>query len=483
MKAIAPRAVVAVALAALISTAAPAAYPVVTPPEAAAEAAPGVLVLGAGSRPGLAVAPAGTGYIAWIGPEDPANSLQFCRLPRGATGHAIAVPASTTSSHRPFVTVSGSTVRVLQYRYPLSGSSLPGVYKFTSTNSGTTFGAGVRVGTVPFEEGDQGPGDTFSGVPVNGEMAFQNVPLSTGATVEKAVLSATHQNHASVGLVDAATPLAVFTQNNAAQWRRYDGTGSVNSIANWTAAVNVGVATHPKLAGGQSGLFLLAGNGTTGLNVRRFTGSGFGTPVSIGPGLSPTKHLTQDAGGRLHAVFQRNDANPLRLVHAVSDDGVHWRSGTLVTQQLATEGGIQDLRVAAAADHIGFTVWHAGLGAGDVRIAALGPDVPRVSFATSPDGLRVSNQGGFTYRFAVTAPGRGEISLKSTKRVRVGTTQRFLVIRAKRYTASQAGEVSVGLDLSDTNLRALKRVGSLLFRVTVTYNGTRYTTTLRLRAP
>lgn len=39
------------------------------------------------------------------------------------------------------------------------------------------------------------------------------------------------------------------------------------------------------------------------------------------------------------------------------------------------------------------------------------------------------------------------------------------------------------LDLSDPSLRALKRVGSLLFRVTVTYNATRYTTTLRLRAP
>lgn len=491
MKAIPARLAAAVALAVLLSTATPGAHPAVAPSEPRQATASAVraepLVLGAGSRPGLAVDPAGTGYFAWIGPESPATSLRFCRLPRGAgacaSRHSIVVPASTTSSHRPFVTVSGTTVRVLQYRYPLSGSSLAGVYKFTSTNSGTTFAAGVRVGTVPFEEGVFGPGNTFSGVPTNAEMAFQNVPLATGATALKAVLSATHQNHASVGLVNAATPLAVFTMNNAAQWRRYDGSGNLNEIANWTAAANIGVATHPRLAGGPTGLFLLAGNGTTGLNVRRFTGSGFGVPVPIGLGLSPAKHLTQDAGGRLHAVFQRDDANPLRIIHAVSDDGVHWRRGTLVTQNLTTDGGIQDLRVAAAADHIGYVVWQAGTGAGDVRVELLGPDAPGVSFASSPTSLRVSNDGGFIYHFAVSGAGGGEISLKSTRKVRVGATQQFVRIPAKRYTADQPGRVRVRLDLSDKSLRALMRVGNLLFKVTVTFRGETYRTTLRLREP
>lgn len=489
MKAIPRRVVVAVALATFLSTAAPAAHPDAAGPASAAQVASGVLVLGAGSRPGLAVNASGTGYVAWIGPESPATSLQFCRLPRGAgacaSRHAITVPADTTSGHRPFVIVSGSTVRILQYRYPLGGPNPAGVYKFTSTDNGATFAAGVRVGTVAFEDGAPGPGETFSGVPVNAEMAFQNVPLGAGATVDKAVLSVTHQNHASVGLLDASTPLAVFTQNSAAQWRRYDGSGSLNNIANWTPTANVGVATYPRLAGGPTGLFLLAGNDNTGLNVRRFTGSGFGAPVSIGPGLSPSKHLFQDASGRLHAVFQRDDANPLRLIHAVSDDGVNWRSGVLVTQNVGTDGGIQDLRVAAAPDHIGFTVWHAGLGAGDVRIKSIGPDAPAgtVRFGASPNSLRVSPEGRFAYHFAVTAAGSGAISLKSTKKVKVGDTLQFLSVPAKRYSTDREGRVTVRFDLSDKNLRALKRVGSLLFRVTVTYNGRRFTTTLRLRAP
>ena len=439
MKAIPRRFVVAVAAAALLSTAAPAAHTVAAPVASnatAAAPAPGVLVLGAGSRPNLAVNAAGTGFVAWVGPEASETSLQFCRLPRGAgacaSRHDITVPADTTSGHRPFVTVSGSTVRILQYRYPLAGPNLAGLYKFISTDSGATFGPGLRVGTVPFEDAVQGPGDTFSGVPINGEMAFQNVPLGSGSTVDKAVLSTTHQNHASVGLLTATTPLAVFTDNNAAQWRRYDGSGNLNSIANWTPTANVGVATYPRLAGGPTGLFLLAGNGSTGLNVRKFTGSGFGAPVSIGPGLSPSKHITQDAAGRLHAVFQRDDANPLRLIHAVSDDGVNWRSGILVTQNLGTDGGIQDLRVAAAPDHLGFTVWHAGLGAGDVRITSIGPDAPAgtVRFGASPDKPARVLGGQVRLPLRRHRSGQRRDQPQEHKKVRVGDTLQFLTVPA-----------------------------------------------------
>lgn len=490
MLAILRRAALSGALVALLSTAAPAADAALAePPDATAPRAAAPLVLGAGSRPTVAVNAAGTGYIAWIGPESLTTSLQFCRLPRGASAcaisHAIAVPTGTTSGHRPFVVVSGSRVVVLQYRSPVSGTNQPGVYRFISTDNGATFGVGSRVGSVPFEDGVVGPGDTFSGVPIDGEMAFQNVPLSAGASVDKAVLSTDHQNQAAVALLDAATPLAVFTRGDDAQWRRYDGSGSVNLVANWTAAQDVGVATYPRLAGGPAGLFLLAGNGTTGLTVRSFSGTGFGTPVSIGPGLSPSKHLFQDAGGRLHAVYQLNDADPVRIIHAVSDDGVHWRLGTLLTQRIVTDGGIADLRVAAAPDHIGFTVWHAGLGAGDVRVAAIGPDAPAgvVSFADSPTSLRVSRDGRFRYHFAVTASGSGEVNLKSTTKVRIGGTRRYVKIAGPTYTAGWPDKVGVRVHLSAKNLMALKRADRLRFRVTVTLNGGRFTTGLKLRAP
>ena len=78
----------------------------------AAPAGAGAVTLGPGAMPGLAVDAAGTAYIAWSGPGSPA-SLQFCRLPRGATAcdirHAIVAPG--TDDSRAFVAVSGSRRR------------------------------------------------------------------------------------------------------------------------------------------------------------------------------------------------------------------------------------------------------------------------------------------------------------------------------------------------------------------------------------
>lgn len=461
-------------------------------------------VIGPGSRPGLAVDVAGTAYVAWNGPESTNSTLRFCRLPRGAIAcdavPVLPAPGTTTSLSRPFVVVSGNRVSVVQFRYPTSGGLPPGMYRFTSTDRGVSFGAPQVVGSVAFEEAAVGPGDTLSGVPVNGDMYFQNVALSGSAPVNpdgtsavpRALLSATHLNQAAVGLLDAGTPLAVFTSNDSAQFRRYDGSGPLNDIANWTPPVALGIASYPKLAGGPRGLFLLAGNGNASVLARKWNGSGFGPPVTIGPGSSPEKHLFQDAGGRLHAVFQRDSANPLQVIHAVSDDGVTWRQGTAARQDIATAGGISGLRVATAADHIGVTVWRGGTGAGDIRVVPVGPDAPRsasppatgvVSFKTAPRSLRVSKTGRFTYKFLATPLRSGKIGLKSTKKVKVGSNKRFIKLAAKKFTSPTTGKVKVKFRLSKTNLKALKRKHRIRFNVTATLTGKTFQTKLTLRAP
>ena len=248
----------------------------------AVPSAAGALTIGRGFGPGVAVDAAGTAYIAWSGPENPAASLQFCRLPRGATkcdiAHAIAAPGTTTS--RAFVSVSGSRVVVAQYRYPFTGTDVAGVYEFVSTNGGKSFGAGRVVGTIPFFEAAAGPGDTLSGATdaVTGGMLFQNVPLDgvTGPTTS-AQLSVDHPYRGTVGFVNAGTPLVVFTNgSDAARFRRYDGSGSLNDVANWTAPVDLGVAAYPKLAGGPGGLFLLASTVNNTLFARKWNGTAFG---------------------------------------------------------------------------------------------------------------------------------------------------------------------------------------------------------------
>ncbi|MEA2424604.1 MAG: hypothetical protein QOH13_1014, partial [Thermoleophilaceae bacterium] len=113
----------------------------------------------------------------------------------------------------------------------------------------------------------------------------------------------------------------------------------------------------------------------------KFTGAGFGPPVMLGiTGDPPNQHMFEDAAGRLHAVFAHGDGDGLHLMHAVSDDGVAWRMGTVLTVSTpGLDGGINDTRVAAAPDHIGVVVWWGGSPASEVRVATVGPDVtPRL---------------------------------------------------------------------------------------------------------
>jgi hypothetical protein len=346
-------------------------------PAAAHAASP--LTIGTGHKPGVAVDAAGTAYIAWYGGESTFSSLQFCRLPRGASAcaHRGQIATSQDSLSRPFVTVSGSTVRIAQYRY----GAAPGVYEFVSSNGGDSFGAGVLIGAIPFDEAVQGPGDTISAATnaAAAGLVFQNMPLGGGsAGTDDALLSTDHPYNGSVGLLDAATPLTVFSAGDSqSQFRRYDGSGSLNDESNWTPPVNIGYGDYPRLAGGPSGLFLLAGTEARGLEVRRYNGTTFSPAVRLAASADDAQdHITQDAAGRLHAVFPQGAADGLHLVHATSDDGASWRSGTVLVQS----GGVAlgSLRAAVAPDHVGVVAWETGSSGptAEVRVAAIGPDAP-----------------------------------------------------------------------------------------------------------
>jgi hypothetical protein len=347
-------------------------------PAAARAASP--ITIGTGHKPGVAVDAAGTAYLAWYGAEPGVSTLQFCRLPRGAAAcaHRGQIEAPDTSLSRPFVTVTGSLVRIVQYRYEVPGGVPSGAFEFVSSDGGDSFGPATRVGDIAFDEAVQGPGDTISAATnaSSAGLVFQNLPLGGGPAAGSAVLSSDHPYNGSVGLADAGTPLTIFSAGNSqSRFRRYDGSGSVNDVGNWTAPVDVGYAAYPRLAGGPAGLFLVAGTQAGGLEVRRYDGATFGTGAGLAAsGDAAQDHITQDAGGRLHAVFPQGRADGLHLIHAVSDDGASWRSGTVLTQPT---GGIGALRVAAAPDHVGVAAWETGSsGSADVRVTGIGPDAP-----------------------------------------------------------------------------------------------------------
>ena len=189
------------------------------------------LTIGSGHKPGVAVDGAGTAYIAWYGPESNVTSLHFCRLPRGAgacdVATTIAAPGTTLS--RPFVTVDGATVRVVSYRYGLTGARFDEIWEFTSADGGATFDAGHPVGIAPFDEAVRGPGNTLT-VTTNAEstgLAVQNIPLDgTTAGDSQAILSADHPYNGTVGFASARWParrlVAVFADGSSqAQFRLF----------------------------------------------------------------------------------------------------------------------------------------------------------------------------------------------------------------------------------------------------------------------
>jgi hypothetical protein len=335
------------------------------------------LTVGAGHKPGVAVDAAGTAYIAWYGPESNTTSLNFCRLPRGAAAcdvkTTIVAPGTTLS--RPFVLVDGATVRVVSYRYGLTGARFDEIWEFTSIDRGATFDAGHPVGIAPFDEAVRGPGDTVT-VATSAEstgLSVQNVPLdgSTAGT-SQAILSADHPYNGTVAPA-GPTMVAVFADASSnAQVRTT--TGAINDIATWTAPVELGYADYPRLAGGPAGLFLLSGTPENALTVRRFDGATFGAGVKIADLAEDAQaHLTEDPAGRLHAVFGHNTTTGLELDYATSDNGTSWQSGPLLTQT-GTQG-IGALRAATAADHIGVAAWETSSdSSSEIRVVGIGPE-------------------------------------------------------------------------------------------------------------
>jgi hypothetical protein len=436
------------------------------------------LTIGNGHKPGVAVDAAGTAYVAWFGPEADTTSLNFCRLPRGAGAcdvrTTIAAPGTTLS--RPFVTVDGATVRVVSYRYGLTGARFDEIWQFTSADGGATFDAGHPVGIAPFDEAVRGPGDTLS-VATNAEstgLAVQNVPLDgSTADTSQAILSADHPYNGTVALAAPGTLVAVFADGSGnAQVRT--SAGAYNDAAAWTPPVDIGYADYPRLAGGPSGLFLLSGTQTNALVVRRWNGSSFGPGVTIADVADDAQaHLTQDAAGRLHAVYSRGTAAGVELDYATSDDGTRWQSGALVA---GSNQGIGSLRAAVAPDHLGVAAWETPTGtASEVRVIGVGPEggqsppVPGKSVAVGLEsgkvfitsgGKRTQLKGGATIPVGSTIDTRkGRVTMTSAA-VGTGTKTQTAQFYDGTFKVRQSvpGNRSVALT-TDLTLAAVSRSG------------------------
>jgi hypothetical protein len=383
------------------------------------------LTIGTGSKPGIAVDRDGTAYIAWYGTETTGDvSLHFCRLPRGASAcdvNTTLAPIGQTLS-RPFVRVDGSRVDIVNSRYGFSSGAFDQVLQFTSTDRGVTFGGSSSVGTVEFDEAVQGPGDAImAATNANTSGGFvQRIPLDGSAAPAAANLfAATYLYNGTVGLINGTTPLAVFADASSQAVFRVFAGGDYNDQASWSPPVGIGYADYPRLAGGPSGLFLLAGTASRGLEVRRFNGNAFAAGVRVSPnGDASEAHLYQDVAGRLHAVWPHIEANGWNLEHAYSDDGVKWQTDPVTVQSDDEEFS---LRVATAPDHAGFVVWTSRAnGVSEVRAAPIDPSpvFHKSVVAKRVSGtVRVKRPGSRSF---VTLTGAAAVPLGSTVDVKKG---------------------------------------------------------------
>ena len=447
------------------------------------------VAIGDGRQPAVAVDAAGTAYISWIGPESLNTSLHFCRLPRGATACAVSSTIATPgdSLTRPFVQVEGNVVRVLSYRYGLTGDRFDADFLFTSTDAGATFDAGIPVGTTPFYDAVSGPGAGISLAThaVTGGEFYQRVPTDgTSAGESRALLSTTHLYVGAVALLDANTPLVVYADGSGnAQFRRYAGAGDPNDAANWTPAQDIGVADWAHVTSGPIGLFLLATDSNRAVHVRKYAGgSGFGAPVAIpgASGESPQDYIVQDPAGRLHVLLPQITAQGSRLFYATSDNGTAWQ-----TTQFAFEPFAAQVRAAVAADHRGVAVWES---AGPARVFALpiGPAAAKPIFTLPRRPPATARRRGASVLVAVKGrlpvPSGASAAEACRGKLAVQVKRRRTKVAARTIGLKPTCAFATNLRFAYTKLRGTRRLRLLLsFRGNTAIGAAKRTYTLRVR--
>src|SRR3954447_2883030 len=321
------------------------------------------IVIGAnGDSANVSVDAAGTAYITYNekSPTGEHSTLMFCRLPRGAAAcaplTAVPTPGISESLTPSLAFASGTTIRILNYRYGNPSGPFAQLLLFTSADGGATWDAGAQVGTVAPWDFAIGPGNTVSVIDnaTSCGSCFQNVSLDGGLATGPAPLSGPGGIYLYQGTValDGATPMAVVVANNSdAVFWRYSGTGDLNATASWTGPTPVAKLDYPHLASGPSGMFLISRDPAAGeaLQARRFDGTTFGAPAALGATTRPDD-VVQDGSGRLHVIGGKFSAGPtgVALFYASSDDGVRWD-----IDEAGFPGLPGDMRVAVAPDHFG----------------------------------------------------------------------------------------------------------------------------------
>ncbi|MDO9354662.1 MAG: hypothetical protein Q7T55_13275 [Solirubrobacteraceae bacterium] len=319
------------------------------PPAGAA----GVVLDTFGDDPSIGVDASGTGHLAWYtqtGAQFPYNHvLVYCRLPRGAETCArrtnLPTPGNLDTFNQTQVVVDDTSGK-LYLLASLAGDNVTkgGTWAWTSTNGGESFGAPVRISNgLNLSDAVLGPGpfaiSTVGEIP---SRYHADALDGSTATAEAINLSAglkpgTDYFYSTVGMLNSTTPFVVLNSGAGdTVMRRFDpaAQSGANVVGNWLPAQQLATAEgDPRAASGPSGSFVATDSTPSyptpadALLVRRIGEDGtIGAPQDIIAGTGNDAEdldLAQDAGGRVHAVYNDID-HGIRLTYQWSKRGETW---------------------------------------------------------------------------------------------------------------------------------------------------------------
>ena len=238
---------------------------------------------------------AGNAYVSWIGDGVGAaiEPVRYCKIAPGGACSPITlpIPGGTSISDSAAAAIPvfgpGNTVYVVAPRYARND-----LFFWTSNNGGVSFDGGAQREPLPgkieptdvflqgstFLIGANGPGLAFSVADVGAPAANGFELPSPGGGVLNSSMALDGANPV-IAYSNFGDPYTVF-------FHRYKGVGPLTEAANWSGPTFVTNGYEPKLTGGPAGLFMVSqdysgGSNPNAVNVRRYTGTGFGPPQTL----------------------------------------------------------------------------------------------------------------------------------------------------------------------------------------------------------
>jgi hypothetical protein len=477
---------------------------------------------GTGKGHDLAVGSDGTGHVAFLKDEDPADRVHYCRVPAGGSAcdaESTILPfpdsdgpsANSIGAAQIFTPAAGKVVIVASCWAcgPSPNSTNDRTFRWISVNNGADFTVVNEVGAI----GIGGQSGWYEPI---------NTVLGTEGGIFQAMNSTAPPETVDTDLTPGAglfvySPAVVYSEGldravyavNDLDTVKYayrvdaDPTaGELNSAANWqndrTLSGAEGDNDETHLSTGPTGIFLtyryfVANNSRIGMRRFDTTTNTFSPPV-YAEGPDPIDdnsldypHHSQDGAGNLHFVWRTlHDGNRLRYTRS-DDGGASFRPAA----NLAANETFIDPIVEARSTGAGFAAWR-GIGSDTpIRVVVIDPQ-PEPAGPGGPGGpggpdTTPPSAGGFGIGDSTLTPGQGtsftfnaseagvatltvQKQVKGLKvRVR-GSTRRKCVPQTRRRL--RALRRSAGSDaafrrlLRQRRCRAYKRIGSIRQAVT-----------------